>query len=113
MFLSHVLATFGSDYAVVRKALDVLSRGAAAASVAVMAFSEDDSGKLVCLAVVPPACPLDIKADDWVNAALAPCGGRGGGKGAAAQGQASGPSADDKAAALEAAAAFAQRPFCK
>ena len=39
------------------------------------------AGKTVCgLAVVPAGLVKKLPANEWVNAALAPCGGKGGGK---------------------------------
>lgn len=74
-------------------------------SVALLAFSADESGdKLSCFAGVPSTCD-NLSADEWVAAALEPCGGRGGGKKDAAQGTA--PGVDRVGEAVEAARAFA------
>ena len=63
-------------------------------------------GKLLAFALVPPELvEAGMKADDWIRAALEPCGGRGGGKPGNAQGQAK--ECSDVAAVEEAAAAFA------
>lgn len=63
------------------------------------------AGKTACaLAVVPAGCSIDAK--EWVNAALEPCGGKGGGKANRAQGAARDPT--NIAQALEAARAYAQ-----
>jgi len=57
------------------------------------------------LAVVPKALEGKLSAKDWVNAALEPCGGKGGGKPGRAQGAARDPT--NAAKATEAATAFA------
>lgn len=54
---------------------------------------------------MPAAVSSKLKAGDWVNAALAVLGGKGGGKPTAAQGQ--GPNVDKAADALAAAEQFA------
>lgn len=60
------------------------------------------AGKTVAaFAVVPAALQDKLSAKDWINEALAPCGGKGGGKPARAQGAARDPT---NAAAAEAAA---------
>lgn len=63
------------------------------------------AGKTACaLAVVPDGCSIDAK--EWVNAALEPCGGKGGGKPSRATGAARDPT--NIAQALEAAKTYAQ-----
>ena len=63
-----------------------------APGMAFMGISEEDpgsGGKLTCYAIVPDSMVAQgFHADDWVKAALANCGGRGGGKANSAQGQA-------------------------
>ena len=80
-----------------------------APDMAFMGLSEEDvgsGGKLMAFAVVPEAMAADgFKADDWVRATLAVCGGRGGGKPVSAQGQAA--ECSDIDAVIEAANAFA------
>ena len=80
-----------------------------APDMAFMGLSEEEvgsGGKLMAFAVVPEAMAADgFKADDWVRAALAVCGGRGGGKPVSAQGQAA--ECPDVDAVVEAANAFA------
>ena len=63
-------------------------------------------GKVACVASTPATGAL--QADLWLAAALAPCGGRGGGKHSFAQGSA--PDAGALPAAIEAARAFATGP---
>ena len=46
----------------------------------------DEGGKVSCVAYAPKGAAL--AANDWLSAALAPCGGRGGGNANSAQGQA-------------------------
>jgi alanyl-tRNA synthetase len=78
-------ATLGSDSKALKKALDALaSHGQAALALSV----DPESGKLLCVAFVPPHLTGLLAANEWVAAALEPCGGRGGGKADAAQGQA-------------------------
>lgn len=68
------------------------------------------AGKTACaLAVVPKGQLERIDAKEWVNAALGPCGGKGGGKPARAQGAARDPSNIEAAEA--AAAAYAKEKF--
>jgi len=63
-----------------------------APGMAFMGISEEvpgSGGKLMCYAVVPDSMVAQgFRADDWIQAALAKCGGRGGGKPNNAQGQA-------------------------
>jgi alanyl-tRNA synthetase len=63
-----------------------------APNMAFMGISEEEpgsGGKLLCYAVVPDSMVANgFRADQWVQAALATCGGRGGGKANIAQGQA-------------------------
>jgi len=57
------------------------------------------------LAVVPKALEGKLSAKDWVNAALEPCGGKGGGKPGRAQGAARDPT--NAAQCVDAGKAFA------
>uniref|UniRef100_A0A383VXA1 Alanine--tRNA ligase n=1 Tax=Tetradesmus obliquus TaxID=3088 RepID=A0A383VXA1_TETOB len=66
---------------------------------------DGDKGRALAYAGVPAAVSSKLKAGDWVNAALAVLGGKGGGKPTAAQGQ--GPNVDKAADALAAAEQFA------
>jgi len=62
-----------------------------APSLAFLAFSEEKSGgegRLLCFAYVPDDKTSSLKANEWIGAALAPMGGKGGGKADNAQGQA-------------------------
>ncbi len=63
-----------------------------APDMAFMGISEEEpgsGGKLLCYAVVPDSMVVNgFRADQWVQAALATCDGRGGGKANNAQGQA-------------------------
>ena len=80
-----------------------------APAMAFMGLSEEETGsggKLMCFAVVPPAMvEAGLKADDWLRATLAECGGRGGGRPENAQGQAA--ECDDIDAVVAASNAFA------
>merc|ERR1712038_2067751 len=59
--------------------------------VAVLALMESDDGKVSCCSFMPESCQANgFKADAWLRAALAPLGGRGGGKPGQAQGSAPG-----------------------
>ena len=79
--------------------------GKSAPTIAFLAFSADVSGdKLSCFASVPKDVE-GLAANEWVTAALEPCGGRGGGKKESAQGTA--PGVDGIDAALDAARSFA------
>jgi alanyl-tRNA synthetase len=96
----------GTDAAALRDA----AAAAAAKGVAVALVSVDaEKGKLMVYCSVPPALEaagLDCKA--WLNAGLAPAGGKGGGSKGVAQGQANegGKAADCLAAAVAFAKAF-------
>ena len=83
----------GTDSKAVKAAVKMCKQHAG--SMAVLAFSEESpgsGGKCLCFAYVPSDCCTDgekaLAANEWVNAALQCCGGRGGGKKDAAQGQA-------------------------
>ncbi|GFR48410.1 hypothetical protein Agub_g10304, partial [Astrephomene gubernaculifera] len=65
-----------------------------------------EKGKALAYAGVPDALISKIKANEWVSAALAPLGGKGGGKPGSAQGQ--GPNVEKAEEALAVAAAFAE-----
>ncbi|CAM9654586.1 unnamed protein product [Phaeothamnion confervicola] len=69
----------------------------------------DGTGKLLAFALVPEGKGDGATADAWLRAALEPCGGRGGGKGTAAQGTA--PDAAGIGEAMAAAKAFADANF--
>ena len=80
--------TLGGDTKALRKAIDTLA-SASNGQVAALALSVDDeSGKLMGVAHVPEHLRGKLAANEWLMAALAPCGGKGGGKADAAQGQA-------------------------
>jgi len=75
--------------------------------VAVLLVSSDGAGKLAAAAACPPAAiAAGLKAGEWVNAALAAVGGRGGGTDAAANG--SSKEHDRAADVLKAADEFAR-----
>lgn len=80
---------FGTDGKVVKKAVEKTKK--IAGDLPVLCFSEDEpgsGGKVLCFAIVPEAPQqAGLAANEWVQAALSPCGGRGGGKKDAAQGQ--------------------------
>mmetsp|Transcript_71285 Transcript_71285/g.200817 ORF Transcript_71285/g.200817 Transcript_71285/m.200817 type:complete len:589 (-) Transcript_71285:158-1924(-) len=80
----------GVDSKAVKKATKILNKEAK--TTAILCLSEEDpgsGGKLLCFAVVPETMQkAGLAANEWVNAALGECGGRGGGKSDAAQGQA-------------------------
>ena len=76
------------------------------ASHAMLVLAADAHGKVACVASTPATGAL--QANLWLAAALAPCGGRGGGKPSFAQGSA--PDAGALPAAIEAARAFAAGP---
>ena len=77
--------------------------------IAFMGISEEDpgfGGKVMVFASVPDeVVNSGLKADEWVQATLEVCGGRGGGKASNAQGQA--PECDDVQRLLETANSFA------
>lgn len=78
----------GGDTKALRKAIDTLA-SASNGQVAALALSVDEvSGKLMGVAHVPDHLAGKLAANEWLMAALAPCGGKGGGKADAAQGQA-------------------------
>ena len=97
----------GVDSKAVKQAVNLCKKQAP--SLAVLGLSEEEpgsGGKLLCFAVVPDSqMAAGLAANDWINAALEPCGGRGGGKKDSAQGQAG--SSADLASAREAAVALA------
>jgi alanyl-tRNA synthetase len=66
---------------------------------------DTDAGKCMVYAEVPKAVVKQLPAGEWLKAALAPLGGKGGGKPDRAQG--SGPSVDKLDEAVHAAEAFA------
>ena len=79
---------------------------AAPALPALFATGDPAKGKSLVLAGVPEALAKALPAGDWLKAALAPLGGKGGGKPVLAQGQGGAP--DRVGVALAAAAAFAE-----
>jgi alanyl-tRNA synthetase len=95
--------TFGSDSKSIKKAMGMMK----AAGVTALCCSEEAGGRFTAFAFVPSdaSSASSIRADDWVAAALAPCGGRGGGSAESAQGQATS-GIDD---ALKEARAFVAR----
>jgi alanyl-tRNA synthetase len=81
-----------------------------APDVAFLGISEEEpgsGGKVLTFASVPDAVTDAIRADEWVRAALEPCGGRGGGKPGNAQGQAQ--ECRDVSVIVDAAKAFAEQ----
>ena len=82
----------------------------AAPQLAFIGLSEEEmgsGGKIMAFAIVPEdLIDAGLKADEWVRAALEPCGGRGGGKPGNAQGQAK--ECDDVAAVVSTAISFAE-----
>ena len=80
-----------------------------APDMAFMGISEEEvgsGGKVLAFAVVPdPLVETGFKADDWVRAALAVAGGRGGGRPGNAQGQA--PACEDVSQIVSASDDFA------
>lgn len=97
----------GTDSKAVKSAVKMCKKQAG--DMAVLAFSQEEpgsGGKCLCFAYVPKGAGSDaLAANEWVNAALACCGGRGGGKKDAAQGQAG--SSEDLDAARAEAESFA------
>jgi len=94
---------YGNDAKLIRQMGDNMS---AKGKVAAMLFSADlDAKKMSCYAVVSDeAAAAGVTAQAWVNAALAPMGGKGGGKGPSALGQAK--TLDNAEAAFKAAEDF-------
>jgi alanyl-tRNA synthetase len=66
-----------------------------------------DAGKCMVYAEVPKALVTQLPAREWLNVALAPLGGKGGGKPERAQG--SGPAVEKLEEALSAAEEFANK----
>ncbi|KAG5191133.1 alanyl-tRNA synthetase mitochondrial precursor [Tribonema minus] len=96
----------GGDSKAVKRVLDAVQ--AAAPELAFMGLSPaaGADGRLLCFALCGDAArAAGLGADAWVAAAMAACGGRGGGKPSAAQGQA--PSVEGLQAAADASKAFA------
>jgi len=87
------LLQVGADNKVVEEAVKVLTTSVPEKAVLVLGKGKTANA----LAVVPPGLASKIDAKEWVNAALAPCGGKGGGKSARAQGAARDPSSIEKA----------------
>ncbi|CAM9841012.1 unnamed protein product [Discosporangium mesarthrocarpum] len=96
----------GADSKAVKRVLDAVTREAPGLSF--MGFSAEGpgpSGKLLVFnSVAGPEMEGGLKADEWLKAALEPCGGRGGGRPTSAQGQAQ--DASGMGAAIDAARAF-------
>ena len=98
-------ADVGADGKLLRSVVQAV--GKAHPALAVVVFSADAAaGRAVCLAQVPPAQAGRLRADEWVAAAVAAAGGRGGGKADSAQGQLD---AAGIGAAVAAAEAFVAR----
>lgn len=72
-----------------------------------LAAPDGDAGKCLVYAEVPKTLSKRLGAREWLNAALAPLGGKGGGKPERAQG--SGPAVEQLAEALRAAEVFAEK----
>lgn len=82
-------AAIGMDSKAVKRIIEASKK--VAPGVSFIAFSEENpgaEGRLFCFAYVPDQQTADLKANEWVGAALAPLGGKGGGKADNAQGQA-------------------------
>jgi alanyl-tRNA synthetase len=81
-----------------------------APDMAFLGISEEEvgsGGKVLAFALVPASlAEAGFKADEWVNASLESCGGRGGGKATSAQGQA--PVCSDVDSVIAAANEFAK-----
>ena len=97
----------GADSKASQKVMNTVKN--VAPEMAFLGLSEEEpgsGGKLLAFALVPPELvEAGMKADDWIRAALEPCGGRGGGKPGNAQEQAK--ECSDVAAVEGVAAAFA------
>lgn len=87
------------------KALQQAVQGADAGEVAVLAMAATPDGTVHCIATLPEGRQADFSATAWVQAALAPLGGRAGGKPGRAQGSAAA-AGDRVAEALSAAEAY-------
>jgi alanyl-tRNA synthetase len=103
----------GSDAKAVKRVLDAVA--AVAPQLAFFGISAEHSsdssaersGKLLCFAVCSEGAQASgLAADQWVAAAVSVCGGRGGGKPGAAQGQA--PDAANMQQVIDAANAYLQ-----
>ena len=77
-----------ADVKVVEAAMTVLAAALPEAALLVLGAGKTAAAK----GVVPAALQPKLKANEWVNAALQECGGKGGGKPASAQGAARDPS---------------------
>lgn len=90
----------GADPKSIKKAVAILKN----AGVSALCFSEEEDRRFAAFAYVSQdsSAASRLRADDWVSAALEPCGGRGGGSAESAQGQAQMGIED----AMKAAAAF-------
>lgn len=81
--------SIGMDSKAVKRIIDASKK--LAPGLSFIAFSEENpggEGRLFCFAYVPEEQTANLKANEWVAAALAPLGGKGGGKADNAQGQA-------------------------
>jgi len=78
----------GGDTKALRKAIDTLASASNGQTAALALSVDEESGKLMGVAHVPSHLTDKLPANEWLMAALAPCGGKGGGKADAAQGQA-------------------------
>jgi alanyl-tRNA synthetase len=105
----------GSDAKAVKRVLDAVAAvapqlaffGISAEHCSGDSSSAERSGKLLCFAVCSEAAQATgLAADQWVAAAVSACGGRGGGKPGAAQGQA--PDAAKMQQVIDAANAYIQ-----
>jgi alanyl-tRNA synthetase len=81
----------GADAKAAQKVMNTVK--SLAPNMAFLGISEeepDSGGKIIVFSVVPDTMVVEmgLKADEWINAALRACGGRGGGKANSAQGQA-------------------------
>lgn len=101
------LPTVGVDNSAGRAAVEAMQ--AAAPEAAVMVWGSDaDAGRAACFAASP--APDALNAGAWVRAAIAPAGGKGGGKPGYAAAQAKGsPSDEQVAAGMAAGREFAEK----
>lgn len=101
------IADIGTDSKASQRVLNTVKE--MAPELAFFGLSEEvpgSGGKVLAFAIVPEELVAKgIKADEWVKAALESCGGRGGGRAAAAQGQA--PSCRELSSVVEDAKAYA------
>jgi len=104
----------GADGKASQKVVNAVKK--AAPDMAFMGLSEEEpgsGGKILCFTLVPESLMADgndLKANEWLNAALDVCGGRGGGKPGNAQGQAK--ECSDLEAVITAANEYATSKIC-